>query len=124
LPPVRAPVAAGESGGEILTELGYASDDIELMRFDLKEKRFPAGGVRLAIKATRQGTCAGVAQWIKLELDAQTKYENRPSPQADYNGHWTQILHRFSRPVMVAPGDVVSILFRHDRTQIGIDLLQ
>jgi type II protein arginine methyltransferase len=100
------------------------SDDIELMRFDLKEKRFPAGGVRLAIKATRQGTCAGVAQWIKLELDAQTKYENRPSPQADYNGHWTQILHRFSRPVMVAPGDVVSILFRHDRTQIGIDLLQ
>jgi len=100
------------------------SDDTELMRFDLKEKRFPAGGVRLALKATRPGVCAGVAQWIKLELDAQTKYENRPSPQADYNGHWTQIVHRFSRLVTVAPGDVVSILFRHDRTQIGIDLLE
>jgi SAM-dependent methyltransferase len=100
------------------------SDDIELMRFDLKEKRFPAGGVRLALKATRHGVCAGVAQWIKLELDAQTTYENRPSPQADYNGHWTQIVHRFSRLVTVAPGDVVSVLFRHDRTQIGIDLLE
>jgi tetratricopeptide (TPR) repeat protein len=99
------------------------SDDIELMRFDLKEKRFPAGGVRLALKATAHGVCAGVAQWIKLELDAQTKYENRPSPQADYNGHWTQIVHRFSRLVTVAPGDVVPVLFRHDRTQIGIDLL-
>jgi SAM-dependent methyltransferase len=100
------------------------SDDIELMRFDLKEKRFPAGGVRLPLKATRHGVCAGVAQWIKLELDAQTKYENRPSREAGYNGHWTQIVHRFSRLVTVKPGDVVPILFRHDRTQIGIDLLE
>jgi type II protein arginine methyltransferase len=99
------------------------SDDIELMRFDLKQKRFPAGGVRLALKATRHGVCVGVAQWIKLELDAQTTYENRPSGQADYNGHWTHIVHRFPRPVTVAPGDVVPVLFRHDRTQIGIDLL-
>src|SRR5882672_9242855 len=67
------------------------SDDIELMRFDFREKNFPAGGVRLALKATAHGVCAGVVQWIKLELDAQTKYENRPSPLAHFNGHWTQI---------------------------------
>jgi type II protein arginine methyltransferase len=99
------------------------SDDIELMRFDLKEKRFPASGMRLALKATHHGVCAGVAQWIKLELDAHTAYENRPSPQADFNNHWTHIVHRFPRLVTVAPGDVVPILFRHDRTQIGIELL-
>src|SRR5207244_8233301 len=100
------------------------SDDIELMRFDLSEKRFPAGGVRLALKATHHGICAGVAQWIKLELDAQTKYENRPSPHADFNGHWTHIVHRFGRRITVAPGDVVPVLFRHDGSQIGIDLLE
>jgi len=99
------------------------SDDVELMRFDLKQKRFPAGGVRLALKATRHGVCVGIAQWIRLELDAQTTYENRPTPQADYNGHWTHIVHRFPKPVPVAPGDIVPVLFRHDRTQIGIDLL-
>src|SRR5882672_10986246 len=99
------------------------SDDIELMRFDLREKRFPAGGVRLALKATHHGVCAGVAQWIKLELDAHTTYENRPSPHADFNNHWTHIVHRFPRLVSVAPGDVVPVLFRHDRTQIGIELL-
>src|SRR5882672_6266201 len=99
------------------------SDDIELMRFNLKERRFPAGGVRLALKATHHGICAGIAQWIKLELDAHTTYENRPSPQADFNNHWTHIVHRFPRLVTVAPGDVVPILFRHDRTQIGIELL-
>jgi len=99
------------------------SDDVELMRFDLRQKRFPAGGVRLAVKATRNGVCVGIAQWIKLELDAQTTYENRPSLHGDYNGHWTHIVHRFPKPVTVAPGDIVPVLFRHDRTQIGIDLL-
>jgi type II protein arginine methyltransferase len=99
------------------------SDDVELVRFDLRQKRFPAGGLRLGLKATRHGVCVGVAQWIRLELDAQTTYENKPTPQADYNGHWTHIVHRFPKPVTVAPGDVVPILFRHDRTQIGIDLL-
>ena len=99
------------------------SDDVELMRFDLSQKRFPAGGVRLGLKATRNGVCVGIAQWIKLELDAQTTYENRPTLHGDYNGHWTHIVHRFPRPVTVAPGDIVPVLFRHDRTQIGIDLL-
>jgi len=99
------------------------SDDVELIRFDLTQKRFPAGGVRLGVKATRNGVCVGIAQWIKLELDAQTTYENRPSLHGDYNGHWTHIVHRFPRPVTVAPGDIVPVLFRHDRTQIGIDLL-
>jgi type II protein arginine methyltransferase len=100
------------------------SDDIELMRFDFREKTFPMGGVRLALKATRHGVCAGVAQWIKLELDPYTKYENRPSPQADFNGHWTHVMHRFSRLVTVQPGDIVPVLFRHDRSQIGIDLIE
>jgi type II protein arginine methyltransferase len=100
------------------------SDDVELMRFDLREKSFPMGGVRLALRATRHGICAGVAQWIKLELDPYTKYENRPGTQADFNGHWTHVVHRFSKLVTVQPGDIVPVLFRHDRNQIGIDLIE
>jgi type II protein arginine methyltransferase len=100
------------------------SDDAELMRFDLRQKRFPPGGVRLALKATHHGVCVGVVQWIRLELDAHTKYENRPSPNAEFSRHWTHIVHRFRKLVTVAPGDIVPVLFRHDRSQIGIDLLQ
>jgi len=100
------------------------SDDIELMRFDLREKSFPMGGVRLALKATQHGVCAGVAQWIRLELDAETRYENRPGTQTEFNGHWTQVIHRFPKLVTVRPGDIVPVLFRHDRNQIGIDLIE
>ena len=100
------------------------SDDAELMRFDLREKTFPMGGIRLALRATRHGVCAGVAQWIRLELDSQTRYENRPGTQTEFNGHWTQVVHRFSKLVTVQPGDIVPVLFRHDRNQIGIDLIE
>jgi hypothetical protein len=33
-------------------------------------------------------------------------------------------MHRFSRLVTVQPGDIVPVLFRHDRSQIGIDLIE
>jgi type II protein arginine methyltransferase len=100
------------------------SDDTELMRFDLREKKFPAGGVSLALKATRPGVCVGVVQWIRLQLDAHTRFENRPAPGTPFNEHWTHIIHRFPKLVSVSAGDVVPILFRHDRTQIGIQLLK
>ena len=100
------------------------SGDVELMRFDLRQKRFPAGGKRVAIPVTRRGVCAGIVQWIRLELDAHTKYENRPSPKTEAKRHWMHIVHRFPNLLTLAPGDVVHVLFRHDRTQIAIDLLE
>jgi type II protein arginine methyltransferase len=98
------------------------SDDVTLMRFDLKETRFPMASTRRIIRAARHGICVGVAQWIRLDLDAHTRYENRPSPDADFNGHWAHMLYRFPHLVAVEPGDTVPVIARHDRTQIGIDL--
>jgi tetratricopeptide (TPR) repeat protein len=100
------------------------SGDVEVMRFDFRETHFIKGGARLALQATQHGVCVGVAQWIRLELDAATMYENRPSPNTPYNGHWTHIIHRFPRPIAVAPGDIVPVLFRHNGSQIGIDLIE
>ena len=66
----------------------------------------------------------GVVQWIKLELDATTQYENRPSPNAPFNGHWTQVLYRFPKPITVAPGDLVPLRVYHYRTQMTVDLVE
>src|SRR6266567_4976524 len=98
------------------------SDDVALLRFDLKERRFPMASTRRVIRATRQGVSVGVAQWIRLDLDAHTRYENRPSSDAEFNGHWAHMLYRFPHLVSVEPGDTVPVIARHDRTQIGIDL--
>ncbi len=80
-------------------------------------------GARLAILAIRHGVSVGVAQWIRLELDSQSRFENRPSPEANFNGHWLHILHRFARLVSVEPGTIVPLIARHDRSQIAIDLI-
>jgi hypothetical protein len=99
------------------------SDDIELLRFDFKAKSFPMAKRPMQVTATKPGLCVGIAQWIRLELDSQTRYENRPAANATHNGHWTHLLHRFPRLVPVQPGDVVSIDVRHERTQVNIDLV-
>jgi hypothetical protein len=99
------------------------SGDIELLRFDFKAKGFAMTKRPMQVTATKPGLCVGIAQWIRLELDSQTRYDNRPSPDAAHNGHWTHLLHRFPRLVPVQPGDVVSIDVRHERTQVNIDLV-
>jgi type II protein arginine methyltransferase len=100
------------------------SDDIELLRFDLREKQFPIGRKKLTVRVTAPGLCAGVAQWIRLDLDAEARYENRPAPDADFNGHWSHILYRFPERIAVAPGDLVHLTVRNDRTQISVELAE
>jgi 16S rRNA G966 N2-methylase RsmD len=100
------------------------SGDVTLLRFDLKGKRFPMESRTVPVPVTRAGEAIGVVQWIKLELDALTSYDNRPSPEAPFNGHWTQILYRFPRPLRVNAGDVVPLSVKHNRTQISVDLIE
>jgi hypothetical protein len=99
------------------------SDDFELLRFELKSTLYPMGSRPLTITATRAGVCAGVAQWIRLELDERTRYENRPA-QGDSHGHWTQILYRFPKLMPVERGDTLRLMVRHDRKQISVDLVE
>jgi protein arginine N-methyltransferase 7 len=99
------------------------SRDTELIRFDFQQTQFPAGESPVEFLALNHGICVGVVQWIRLELDSLTTYENRPSRESDFVGHWSHIVHRFPRPLLLKPGDRVPVLFRHDRSQISIRLL-
>jgi Arginine methyltransferase oligomerization subdomain len=99
------------------------SGDIELMRFDLRHKTFPITSRRVNVEVTRAGACLGVVQWIKLELDSETRYENRPSPTAAVNG-WKHVVYRFVRPRTVVPGDIVSLNVRNHRNQLTVNLVE
>jgi type II protein arginine methyltransferase len=100
------------------------SGDVELIRFDLSEANFPMASRRVNVEVRKAGIALGVVQWIKLELDQHTQYENRPSPNAPFNGHWTQVVYRFPKPINVAPGDLIPLNVRHYRTQITVDLVE
>lgn len=98
------------------------SDDVELLGFDLTQAAFPASSAPVSLTATAAGECVGVAQWLRLQLDADIVYENRPSPDAR-GATWVHIVYRFPQPVTVKPGDVVRVIVRHDRKQISVDLV-
>src|SRR5262245_36044217 len=100
------------------------SNDVELMRFDLREASFPMSNRRVNLEVKKAGVALGVVQWIKLEVDAQTQYENRPSPNATFNGHWTQVVYRFANPINVSPGDLIPLKVHHYRTQVTVDLAE
>src|SRR5262249_2463602 len=100
------------------------SDDIELIRFDFKAKRFPMAGRTVPVRVTKSGEAVGIVQWIRLELDALTSYDNRPSPNAAFNGHWTQVIYRFPRLLRVNAGDVIQLGVKHNRTTLSVDLIE
>jgi type II protein arginine methyltransferase len=60
------------------------SADIELMRFDLKDKRFPMAGARLVIRATERGVSVGVCGSAELCVEPL----KTPIAGSDFNGHW------------------------------------
>lgn len=95
------------------------SQPFEIFGFDLSVRRFPAERRRFQVEATAEGRCVGVAQWIRLELDAENTYENQPTAQAAANG-WMHVLYRFARPVDVRPGDHVALVAAHNRAEIVI----
>jgi type II protein arginine methyltransferase len=100
------------------------SDDFELLSFDFRTRRFPMESRQIEVAVMKSGVAAGLVQWIYLDLDGTDRYENRPSSGAHLDGHWTQILHRFPRPLAVEAGATVQLAVRHNRQQISVDLVE
>ncbi|HEY1928556.1 MAG TPA: hypothetical protein VGG92_13900 [Caulobacteraceae bacterium] len=97
------------------------SDDFEIFGFDLKGRQFPPERRRQTVRATGTGRCVGVAQWIRLEMDEVSVYENRPSSSAGSNG-WMHVVYRFARAIEVSPGDSLVLVFSHNRANIAVGL--
>jgi len=97
------------------------SEDFEIFAFDLTQAAFAAERRRLTVRATRSGRCVGVAQWLKLDMDGLTTYENRPDVQAGANG-WMHVVYRFAEPLWLDAGDAVTLLASHSRTAMTVAL--
>ena len=97
------------------------SDDFDIFSFDLRDKHFPAERKLIAVKANTAGRCIGVAQWLKLDLDEETTYENRPAEDAGANG-WMHLVYRFPEPIELEAGQEVRLIASHTRTDMTVAL--
>jgi type II protein arginine methyltransferase len=69
------------------------------------------GQFPVTFTATAAGRAIGVAQWIRVELDAETVFTN--DPRRDTGGApsgWQHMLYTFGRPLALRAGEVVRIM--------------
>lgn len=62
------------------------------------------------------GSIGGIVQWIRLDLDAEGTYENRPGP--DVASHWGAQFYPFEVPLDLPAGTPVRIAGVHDGNQL------
>ena len=92
--------------------LTVQSEAVALLSFD-----FTAPPAREPHRATvtliaTGGRVGGVVQWIRLKLDAEGHYENRPGPTA--KSHWSAQYYPFDEPIEMPAGTEVVIAGVHD----------
>lgn len=93
------------------------SDAVEAFRFDFQERSsFPAERKRLQVRATQDGRCLGLIQWIRVELGHGIVFENHPSQRRAVS-NWQHTVYGFGAPVHVAAGEDVPVIAWHDRSR-------
>jgi type II protein arginine methyltransferase len=100
------------------SRLTLRSEPGDLFDFDFQSGGpFPA--TRNAVTLTATGRhINGIAQWIALDMDASSIYENRPEPGADSS--WWSVFHPFAHQIQAEPGQQIVVHARHDRGSLRV----
>jgi hypothetical protein len=111
MPPVRQI----RIGHERLT---LRSDAADLFAFDFGASQFCAPAHASVICRALGGRVNGIAQWIALDMDGETCYENRPAKGA--TSCWAVLFHPLPHPIDALPGQEILVSGSHDRHRISI----
>lgn len=91
------------------------SDDVEAFRFDFEgQSSWPAETKTLHIPIRSSGRCYGIIQWIRLQMDANTTFENHPRTRAPASS-WVRCAYLLPMPVNVTAGQVAIVTAMHNR---------
>jgi Tfp pilus assembly protein PilF len=93
------------------------SEGTEAFDFDFEgEDYFPAQSTSLSLTVIKAGTCYGLVQWMKLDMngDQQVMFENHPT-QTSKVSNWQQCAYLFDKPIEVKVGQVVVVNAAHNR---------
>jgi protein-L-isoaspartate O-methyltransferase len=98
-------------------QLSLRSEATNLFVFDFASTQCAPSQTSLVCRSTG-GHVNGIAQWISLEFDNITRYENCPAPGA--TSCWDVRFYRFSQGVDTVAGQEVRIFGSHDRQSLTI----
>jgi type III protein arginine methyltransferase len=91
------------------------SEDIEAFTFDFQnDSIWPEESKVLRIPIKSAGRCLGIIQWMHLQMDENTEFENHPTVFAPASS-WTRCAYILPEPVDVRPGHVAIVNASHNR---------
>ena len=93
----------------------WLSEPVAALSFDFHRTRYPHEHRIIEVKATRAGLCLGVVQWLRLDLDETTRFENHPDTPPELPSGWMHSLYTFAPPVQIEAGQTVRIVAGHSR---------
>jgi SAM-dependent methyltransferase len=98
-----------------IVDFDWLSEPAEAFGIDFRRTHYPAQERVLEMRAIRAGFCLGVVQWLRVQLDDVTVFENRPGTARETPTGWHQVFYTFRRPVQVEPGRTLRVLAGHNR---------
>lgn len=113
---IPASLSINSDSRELLT----LSDDIEVFRFDLDQELPKPEQRDITCQAREDGLCIGVLQWVRLYMDEETIFENRPADRFAPSA-WRQRLFPFAEPITVKKGEQVDFRASHNIASLAFD---
>jgi tetratricopeptide (TPR) repeat protein len=98
-------------------DIQLLSDGVAAFDFDFEDDSyFPAQTKTLEITVKTAGICYGLVQWMRLDMNGDSKvmFENHPSHTTKVS-NWQQCAYLFDAPIEVKVGQVVVINAAHNR---------
>jgi Tfp pilus assembly protein PilF len=83
------------------------------LHFDFRQPRYRRAEHVVDLPVTRSGLCLGVVQWLHVQLDEVTIFENPPGGDPTVPTGWVHLLHTFAPPVQVEVGQKVRVVAGH-----------
>jgi len=98
--------------------LKLRSEAADLFEFDFGASQFRAPARASAACVATGGRVNGIAQWIALDMDGDTRYENRPAQ--DTTSCWAVLFHPLPRTIDASPEQEIRVFGSHDRHQVSV----
>lgn len=88
----------------------------DLFRFDFRASQTLAAGRSSVALQSFGGRVDGIVQWLRLDLDRQTQFENAPG--SDVASHWAAIFSPFTKSRDTAAGEEIRACGWHDQQHL------
>ena len=98
--------------------LRLSSQPLDLFSFDFEAGDIPVSGrIRLTMAAEDE-EANGLVQWLRLRLDSETDYENKPAPGG--RSHWSSSFYPFPDGRRLRRGESIEVNAAHDGERLQI----